>query len=105
MKRTIPEEVAMELLKQTYSPAAFVMNDPDKLSALLDSVSHSKLDLVSELIEYINEGSHPFEKVQLAVAALLYVQANSDLVPDTDSELGMVDDIAVLEVCKKMLAN
>ena len=106
MIHEIPEELAVELLKKAYNAAAFVLNDPDKLQALRQSVSSTSIGFVQEFMQWVQEYSQSnlsFESEQWIVAALLYVQSKKDFIPDTDSELGLVDDYAVLKVCKKIV--
>lgn len=106
MIREIPEEVATELLMKTYDAAAFVLNDLDKLQALIQSVSDFPFSLVQQFIQKIQtypDNHFSFESIQLMVAALLYLQSGKDLIPDSDAELGYVDDYAVLLACKKLV--
>lgn len=112
MNQMMPEEFAQRLLDTTYNSATLVLNDQKKIKKLLTVLEGKIVDknsIVADLTSLLHayaDGQYrniSFETMKIATGALIYFVAGQDFIPDSDSELGFVDDQAVFAVCQKKI--
>ena len=114
------EEDAKRKLEEEYEKAKKLLNDKDKVEEFLKKVEEKiatiqKLGdtlsnvptMISLVRSYIKKDylEVPSETITFVLSALLYVFNPFDIVPDTLSEDGYLDDDMVITVCLKLVSN
>ena len=107
-------------LEKRFSSAKEIMQNPQKMQALLESAESKKAFVMSdkaqkvlanvpEFIGFIKSyikreyTDVPVKSLIIVISALIYFVAPIDAIPDLFLFLGLTDDVAVLAFCLKVI--
>ena len=111
MINPFPKEQAQIILENMYNYATILLNNPEKVKRFCGLLQKEERPEISELrslfLDYANHRymAIDFESMMKVCAALIYFILPEDWIPDTDQEIGFLDDDAVLDVCKKLVQD
>ena len=118
MEKQISETRALTILKSNYKEAGDILEDQDKLEHLLERLEEklksipavgdklSEIPVWISLVRSYMKGEYkeiPIGSLVAIVAAMIYVVAPLDLIPDTIPVAGYLDDTAVVVACLKLV--
>jgi uncharacterized membrane protein YkvA (DUF1232 family) len=120
MKLVASEQTAQRELEKGYDKAEKVLNDGDKLERLLqrlekklkllpavgDALSNIPI-MVSLVRSYIKKEytDIPIGSIIAIISAIAYFVSPVDLLPDSIPLIGLVDDVAVVAACLKLVGS
>lgn len=114
----ISDEQAKKLLFSNQFEATQIIDDKDKIEDLLQRVENklkeipvageqlSKIPLMISLVRSYLKGDYenlPVGTLISIVCAFLYLLSPLDLIPDTIPGVGILDDVAVIGACLKLI--
>ncbi len=111
-------DAAKQVIENGIGEAKSILDDPEKMNNLLDSMKAQVADLpatvtgafanLPTMVEMVKSYATkeytevPVKTVATMVAAFIYLVKGKDLIPDNIPLLGLVDDIAVVTAALKL---